>query len=242
MKSIKNITKKGILVVLASGKPRKYTEDISKYCYASKYVITSNGGNIYDYESKTDMYLNIMDKEACTTLYNIAMKNNVRYIMNVGDVRVVSCLKFFDGTETKLETNIEEFVRSNAIVQCTIADSSFNKIKKIKSDIQKIKNVEIKNQHKSLIDSSVLPEGTIYYDIANIESSKGLAVEKLCNMLNIDIKDSIAIGDDYNDISMFKKVGYSVVMGNANDNVKKYANEVINSNDENGVAIFLENL
>ena len=65
---------------------------------------------------------------------------------------------------------------------------------------------------------------------------------KLCELLNIDEKDAIAIGDDYNDISMFKIVGYSVAMENSSDEVKSYADHVTKSNEEDGVAIFLEKL
>ena len=38
--AIENITKKGIFVILCSGRPRKYTENLSRQCKASKYIIT----------------------------------------------------------------------------------------------------------------------------------------------------------------------------------------------------------
>lgn len=40
---------------------------------------------------------------------------------------------------------------------------------------------------------------------------------------------------------MFETVGYSVVMGNAPDDVKKYADYVTKSNNEDGVAYAIEN-
>ena len=56
----------------------------------------------------------------------------------------------------------------------------------------------------------------------------------------------VSLGDlkkDFSyDISMFKVVGHSVVMENANNEVKKYADEITMSNERDGVAIFLENL
>ena len=61
-------------------------------------------------------------------------------------------------------------------------------------------------------------------------------------MLDIDLKDAVAIGDDYNDISMFKVVGHSVAMENANYDVKQYVDEITLSNEEEGVAVFLEKL
>lgn len=240
--AIKKITEKGILVILCSGRPRKYTENISKQCHASKYIITSNGGNIYDYEENKNLYVNILNKKACLELYKIAKEANVRFIMNVGESRVVNKLKYTDGSEIELDIDIETFIKRNDIVQCVIADTDFNKIQNLKEKIEKVQNVEIKNQHKSLINPKVPKEGTIYYDVANIESNKGNAVKEFCKKLEIDLKETIAIGDDYNDISMFKVVGYSVVMDNANDNVKKYSNKITKSNNEDGVAEFLESI
>lgn len=242
IEAIKGVTEKGILVILCSGRPRKYTEDISRKCSASKYVITSNGGNIYDYKKSEILYINKMDKAACIELYRIAEKANSRFIMNVGESRVVNRLRYFDGTEIELKTSIEEFVDNNDIMQCVIVDSDFEKIKSLKQQIEKVENVEIKNQHKNLRDENAPRKGNAYYDVANIGSSKGNAIKQFCNILNIDLKDTIAIGDDCNDISMFKTVGYSVVMGNADNKVKEYADEITESNENEGVAIFLEKI
>lgn len=239
---ISKVTQKGILVILCSGRPRKYTEDISKECNASKYIITSGGANIYDYEKNEIIYINKIDKVACLELYKMAVEADVRFIMNVGESRVVNKLRHLDGSEIELKTDIEKFINENDIMQCVIADSDFEKIRSLKEKIEKIEKVEIKNQHKNLTDTSFPKEGTAYYDVANIESSKGNAIIKFCEKLNIDLKDTIAIGDDYNDISMFKVVGHSVVMGNANDKIKEYADEITESNDNDGVAVFLEKL
>lgn len=243
MEMIKKVTERGIMVILCSGRPRKYTEDVSRACRASKYIITSGGSNIYDYEKKETLYVNRMNKAACIELYKIAEEAGVRFIMNVEEGRVVNKLKYLDGTDTDIElkTDIETFVNENDVVQCIIADSDFRNVKKIKEKIEKVKHVEIKNQSKNMMGNED-PRESGYCDIANIETSKGNGIKKLCEILNIDLKDTIAIGDDFNDIAMFQVVGYSVAMGNANDQIKKYADEVTLSNENDGVAVFLQTL
>ena len=240
--AIKKVTEKGILVVLCSGRPQKYTENISRKCYASRYIITSSGGNIYDYEEEKTMYVNLMDKQACIDLYNVAMNAGVRFSMNVGDHIVTSKLKYFDGSEIELNEPIETFVSKNDVLQCNIADKDFDKMKNLIPLIENVENCEIKNRHKSLKDVNEPRIGDIYCDVANIDSCKGEAVKKFCKLLNIDLKDTVAIGDDYNDISMFKVVGYSVAMANSSGDVRKYADEITASNEEDGVAVFLEKL
>lgn len=239
--AINKVTKKGILVVLCSGRPQKYTEDISRKCNASRYVITSSGACIYDYEDEEIMYLNPMNKKACVDLYQISKSANVRFSMNVGERIVTTKLKYFDGSEIELLEDITSFVEKNDILQCNIADKDFDKIKNIIPLIENVKNCEIKNRHKSLLDDNEEKIGDIYCDVSDYNTCKGNAVRKICELLNIDVKNTIAIGDDYNDISMFKVVGYSVAMGNSSDEVKQYADTITNSNEEDGVATFLEN-
>ena len=81
-----------------------------------------------------------------------------------------------------------------------------------------------------------------FHRTANIDSNKGNAVKKLLEILNIKKEETIAIGDDINDLSMFEQVGYKVAVDNAIDIVKENADEIILSNDENGVAVFLDRL
>ena len=241
IETIKRVSEKGILVILCSGRPRKYTEQISRECFASKYIITSSGGNIYDYEQDKILYVNEMNKEAIIKLYEIANSEDVRFIMNVGEGRVVNKVKHLD-QEKQLKEDIREFVYKNDVVQCTIADSNFDKIKNLIPKIEKVENVEIKNRHKSLLDTKFKDDKTIFCDIANIDSNKGNAVKKLLEILNIKKEETIAIGDDINDLSMFEQVGYKVAVDNAINIVKENADEITLSNDKDGVALFLDKM
>lgn len=242
LEAIKNITEKGILVILCSGRPMKYVENISKQCYASNYIITSNGGIIYDYKADNIIYKNTMNKQAIIRLYELAKINNVTFRMDIGEIQVVNKLEISDDFRKELDTDIKTFVNKNDVILCTMLDEDFEKIRNLRKDIEKIKNIEIKQELKSSGDISLYAKEKFYYFIGNINLCKSFAIETFCKQLHIDLEDTIAIGDDFNDISMFKTVGYSVAMGNANDEVKKYADEITSSNEEDGVAIFLENL
>ncbi len=74
---------------------------------------------------------------------------------------------------------------------------------------------------------------------AHRNANKGFALKLVADKLNVNIDKVIAFGDDYNDIEMFKLVGYSVVMKNARDDVKKHAKYECGSNDEHGIHGFL---
>jgi Cof subfamily protein (haloacid dehalogenase superfamily) len=80
-----------------------------------------------------------------------------------------------------------------------------------------------------------------YLEIAPRQISKASALDQLVQSeLNIDIKEVIAFGDNYNDIEMLKAVGCGVAVGNAKEEVKKIADEITLPGKEDGVAVTLE--
>ena len=64
----------------------------------------------------------------------------------------------------------------------------------------------------------------------------------MCNACGISTDDITAFGDDYADIGMLKMAGIGVAMGNAIEEVKKVADIVIGTNDEDGIADYLKNI
>ena len=72
--------------------------------------------------------------------------------------------------------------------------------------------------------------------------TKSKALEIIGAKIGISPAEMIAFGDQDNDIPMLKSAGFSVAMGNATDEVKDIADYVTTSNDEDGVAIAIEEL
>ena len=231
----------GILVVICSGRPKKSAIQISQEVGASNYVISSNGAAGYDYKKEEFLFSNKMKKEDCIKIYEMAKENDVKFIMNTKQTRVVT--KIDDNfSDTLLSEPIEQFLEKTEVMQCILQDKDFEKIRELKNKITYMEGIEIKNQSKSLTNPVVKPTDITYCDVADELTSKGYGLEQFCKKLNIDTKDAISIGDDYNDVTMFNVTGYSVAMGNANEEVKACAKEVTETNNEDGVAVFLEKL
>ena len=64
---------------------------------------------------------------------------------------------------------------------------------------------------------------------------------KIAEVCGFSTDSIIAFGDDCADIGMLELCGTGVAMGNAIDEVKERADIVIGSNDEEGIADFIEN-
>lgn len=73
-------------------------------------------------------------------------------------------------------------------------------------------------------------------EITDYRAQKGIALEQFVKEKNIALEETMAIGDNFNDVSMFKRAGRSVAMGNAAEAIKAQCDFVTATNDENGVA------
>ena len=80
--------------------------------------------------------------------------------------------------------------------------------------------------------------GNAEFTAEGINKGRGLAILK--ERLAIPKEQIIAIGDNENDVEMFKEAGISVAMEHAKDPVKQQADFVAADNDHNGAAEFLE--
>ena len=81
---------------------------------------------------------------------------------------------------------------------------------------------------------------TTSLEISAKNTTKGLGLQKLCEHLGISIDEAIAVGDADNDLDVLKRAGLSVAMGNANDNVKKIADVVVEDCDHDGCVQAIE--
>lgn len=107
------------------------------------------------------------------------------------------------------------------------------------SELQHFEN-KIKNKYKDEIFLTSALSGCLDVLSGQISKAKGLAA--LARILGIKQNEIIAIGDNYNDMEMLNYAGLGVAMGNAPRIVKEKADIVIASNNNDGVAQFIETL
>jgi transaldolase len=79
-----------------------------------------------------------------------------------------------------------------------------------------------------------------YLDVTHPSANKGVVIERLSRYVKIPMKRIAVLGDQLNDVLMFKKSGLSIAMGNASDEVKQQATFVTTSFNEEGFANAVE--
>ncbi len=84
-------------------------------------------------------------------------------------------------------------------------------------------------------DFTFLNHGDGIIEAVPVGTSKATGIEWLCKHLNIDIKDTYAIGDSINDLEMLQFVGHSVAMGNASQIAKDAAEYITTDIHDDGI-------
>lgn len=94
----------------------------------------------------------------------------------------------------------------------------------------------------------VLPQYDLYksqnyiLEIVAKGVNKAAGLDFLCQRCGINTAQTIAFGDGYNDIDMLECAGIGIAMANAPDDVKRHADKITRSNDDNGIAVALKEI
>ncbi|HEM3726099.1 TPA: HAD family phosphatase [Streptococcus suis] len=98
------------------------------------------------------------------------------------------------------------------------------------------------NQHNPVLsqDYSTVRSQDYLLEILPNGASKATGLKKLADRLGILPEEIMAMGDANNDLEMIEFAGLGIAMGNANEQVKAIAQDITDTNENNGVAKAIE--
>ena len=261
---IKKVTDQGILVVLASGRISESVLTIAKEIGANKYYISGNGSVLYDMQKKEIIYEKYLSKEKVLELIELCEKNSIYYNIYTESSVIAKSLNYnvafynYENTkkssDKKTEINIVDDVynyiktlNTNKFLKMTICDENkivFSSILRKVKDIPDIDVLEVSHMSKKKIKMGTkeVSVGYYYTEVSSKNVDKWYAIEEIMKKENIAKEEVISFGDNNNDILMINNAGLGIAMGHSNEQVKKVAKFVTQTNDEDGVAKALENI
>lgn len=252
----KELTKKGIYLVLTSGKPYKSIETFSDKCYAVPYLIGSNGAIVRNFKDNINIFSKGIDKSLCLEILNRIHEANLYTMVTVGGNLIVEEINYGITPKNRCEVivtpSIQKYILNSnePILKISVINSDERIVNDFRKTLLTTSGVNILPVEKFKVPKSFWnPVNNNYIvhsvDIMASNVSKKEALKNLCLYLNIDLEDTIGIGDGLNDLEMFQVVGYKVAMANGEEEIKKLADMITLSNNESGVAkalykIFIE--
>lgn len=232
-KIIEKLVIKGNIVTICTARPRYHTLKISEEVGINGFLISSNGTEVYDNLNNEIIYSAYLPPKQCKKIYLDVENIGIRAIFVCDNIEYATGFIRNNSQILLNENNIDNMLAKN-IKQIMIIGKNKEKIKKYKSKVEKY--------NLNIIDTSNDAKEEIWFSIISNKASKGIALKKLAEHLSIPICKTVAIGNDNNDLSMIQVARVGVAVENATDELKKEANYIIDSNDDDGVAKYLEKL
>lgn len=224
---IKNLTKKGIKVVLVTGRMHKSTKRIADELGLDTPIVSYQGGLVkHDEQILYERHLN---PERAKKIIAWARENKIHLNLYLND-----------------ELYVEE---DNQTVRCYIKQGvpSFNVKSFDDVNLEKINKmllIDFEDEHKvteykeylekNYPDVHFIKSTPYYCEICHPAATKACAVNFLKEYWELDVNEVMAIGDQNNDIDLLSAGGIKVAMGNATEELKSVANYVTDTVNNNG--------
>lgn len=244
--AIKMAIEKGVQVVLATGRSVGLICDEIKSIEEITYAISSNGAAVVNLRKNEMVFSNFITIDILKKIIKI-----------IKDYPIV--VEFYSNGNAYIdeEVFINPVKYGLSEKYLNLMSDSHNLIKNIfsvvddRSECEWIKCVEkinipfLKDDMKNEVYNSLLSINDKVKITSSVEdnleinihsANKGAGLEKLTELLEIDLKEIAAIGDNNNDIEMLQMAGIGIAMGNASEDIKARADFITLDNDKNGAA------
>ncbi|CAD7360621.1 MULTISPECIES: Cof-type HAD-IIB family hydrolase [Staphylococcus] len=253
IEAIQYAQSRGVTVTIATGRAFYEANDPIKPTGLKVPYICLNGAEVRD-ESFDIVHTSSLNHELYQRIRNVLVRENVYYQIytNFGiytedperDLAIYLDIAKYSGQQPDVEKirqhinhrieigtlkvvdnydNIES-VTGELIMKVLAHDTDLDKIARVKAELSESSNLAVSSSSKGNLE------------ITHIDAQKGLALCTIAEKLGIDMKDTMAIGDNLNDKSMLDRAGIAVAMDNALPELKENATFVTASNEESGVA------
>ena len=244
--ALKACAEKGIVLVPATGRAAAGISPAIRDIPGVRYGITTNGGTITDLKTGEILDRQTISCEKALRLMKVISRYHAMYDPYING-RGITQPEFYDHMdEFGLTPVIQEMVRATRDVVLNIQDY----VKQTGAEVEKI-NIyladlkdreplqrELEQEEGLSITSSLYNN----LEVNDAKATKGQALKRLADYLNIPMEAVMAFGDGGNDLSMIQAAGTGVAMANGLETVKAAADYITLDNDQDGVADAIEKL
>ncbi len=221
-KAIQQLQKNGHEVIISTGRPPSLFSNIDKELKINSFIASNGRIVVYNGEIILNQPIN---KDVVNNLVEVALENKID-------------LAFESFTDYVLNSNFTDLpARFSDLFHIEHPEKRENY--HLNHEIYQMILFYNKDDYKKF--ESIFPTLSFHYsneygiDINEKGGMKELGIKAIIDFLKIDLKDTIAVGDGVNDISMIKYANIGVAMGNASDSVKEAADIITDDVDKDGI-------
>ena len=235
IQAVNNLRHAGILFAITSSRPPRGLSMYIEPLKLSTPIAGFNGGMIIDPDRNVLEELTI-DDDIVTTTIDFLDEHDVTAWIYRGQEWYV---RDPNGPHVQHEAEVCEF-RPLPVANFDSVSESVAKIVGVSDDKDALARAQRELHATFGADLSATNSQSYYLDITCPQANKGMVVDYLSSMFDVPAIHIATIGDAQNDVSMFERSGFSIAMGNAENEVKSSASEVTTSNEDEGFARAIE--
>lgn len=240
--AIKELSKRGIYVVTSTGRNLAELVDFREELQPMHFGILISGGMVFDFKNDEPIKVHGLDEKTILQLIDFGLEE--RAMIHLHTVRRSVA------AENDIQ-NMDDFgmgIYRDMFNRICLRCDDFKKfVHEHPGEVIKV-NLYHRNENsrdRNLARMEPLNLSISFAEAFNLEASpanisKGSGLVELCDFLGIDISETVAIGDAYNDREILQTAGLGIAMGNADDEIKKLADFITLDNDSDGVAAAIE--
>ena len=237
--ALKAARERGVKVVIATGRPidglKKYIDELDLN-HDNEYVLSYNGCLVQEIKSKKIIHEVGLTGKDLHYIYDLSINLGV-------NIHAFSADKGLITPKLSKYTNVEadiNNIEAKVIDFSTISEDE-NIVKIMLIDEEEVLDAAIKRLPKEAYEKYTIVKSTPFFlEIINKQGNKGVGLKALGDHLNISREEIIAVGDAGNDKEMIDYAGLGVAMENATEEIKKIANLITESNNNDGIANIVE--
>ncbi len=244
---LKKVKEMGIAVCFASGRDAQMMSVYDKQIGGCDYVLSDNGAMVQD-RAKNILHSSFLAEEDAAKILTYLNEHQMTFMMYSAEEMYFSeasenLKKRIENYEVlsqeigyPVKLNVKEFYRDSPVM-------GYGTAAKI---VAYEKEECVLRGFMQFLDTlpDVHCESTGYGLMGTFQKnvSKKTALKKIMQNMGIDSSNVCVFGDYDNDLSMFECAKYTVCMANGVQSLKDAASFITASNNEDGVAIYLENV
>ena len=234
LKAIRAASEKGVKVVICTGRGIFSVKGIAEQFginWNNCYIICLNGGAVYKGFPPVLIKERLFQSRDASMIYHAAKRYGVDVQIYRNDRLII------DKVTERIQAYIDKLSAEYMLVE-NIADYD-GEISKILLNGPNDVLIKVQDELKPKLKGkmNIFFSSPNYLEFTAEGTTKGEAMAELAQKLGVDIKDTIAMGDSFNDVSMIQTAGLGVAVRNAVQPLKDEADYITrNTNDESAVA------
>jgi hypothetical protein len=263
--SLMEAQKRGIRLILASGRNSAmiapYAEQLQLDRYGG-YMVGCNGQHIIDAQHGNRIDNELMDIDTSARLFAFAKKHHLQFLAEytrgfyVYVPKSMFPIKILVGYlkqrhKLKKKHHADYSVLGGFMMSPDSFVSSVSKPADIKENcikigithFPKIIDLALEKMDADVKERLNIMHVTSYWvDMMPKGIDKSAAIEQILIANGVGFEALMAFGDAHNDLQMIRKAGIGIAMGNAMDTIKQHADQITESNEDNGIGSVVDRL